>query len=174
MSSTRAGTFDQRRRRQGRWPVHKQSGRSRSGSRPRPSPQLAREDAARETFERVRTSQAGRRMILGVDRLDYSKGLEERFLAYEQLLIDHPDCGASVSSCCRSPPPAATRCKPIRRSARGSTACPAASTAPSPRSIGCRSATSTAAHRRDELAGIYRRGPGGAGHALARRHELGG
>ena len=29
-------------------------------------------------------------MILGVDRLDYSKGLEERFLAYEQFLEDAP------------------------------------------------------------------------------------
>jgi trehalose 6-phosphate synthase len=53
--------------------------------------ELATQDVAREAFERVRLSQAGRKMILGVDRLDYSKGLEERFLAYEQLLLDHPD-----------------------------------------------------------------------------------
>jgi trehalose 6-phosphate synthase len=33
---------------------------------------------------------AGRKMIVGVDRLDYSKGLEERFLAYEQFLADNP------------------------------------------------------------------------------------
>jgi trehalose 6-phosphate synthase len=48
-------------------------------------------DPAREVFARMRESQAGRRMILGVDRLDYSKGLEERFLAYEQFLADNPD-----------------------------------------------------------------------------------
>lgn len=50
-----------------------------------------RSEAATETAARLRASAAGRQVILGVDRLDYSKGLEERFLAYEQLLIDHPD-----------------------------------------------------------------------------------
>jgi len=39
-----------------------------------------------ESYQRMRESQAGRKMIVGVDRLDYSKGLEERFLAYEQFL----------------------------------------------------------------------------------------
>ncbi len=42
-------------------------------------------------FERTRASLLGRKMIIGVDRLDYSKGLEERFCAYEQLLMDYPD-----------------------------------------------------------------------------------
>ena len=37
-----------------------------------------------------------RKMIVGVDRLDYSKGLEERFLAYEQLLADNPEMGEKV------------------------------------------------------------------------------
>lgn len=41
--------------------------------------------------ERMGVSLAGRRMILGVDRLDYSKGLEERFLAYEQYLTSTPE-----------------------------------------------------------------------------------
>jgi trehalose 6-phosphate synthase len=35
-------------------------------------------------------------MIIGVDRLDYSKGLEERFLAYEQFLQDNPDLHEKV------------------------------------------------------------------------------
>ena len=48
-------------------------------------------DRAKAEFERVRASLLGRKMILGVDRLDYSKGLEERFLAYEQYLEDHPE-----------------------------------------------------------------------------------
>ena len=52
--------------------------------------QAAKSDEATQQFDRMQTSLAGRRMILGVDRLDYSKGLEERFLAYEQFLIDHP------------------------------------------------------------------------------------
>ncbi len=30
-------------------------------------------------------------LIVGVDRLDYSKGLEERLLGFEQLLSDHPE-----------------------------------------------------------------------------------
>ncbi|MDO9249827.1 MAG: alpha,alpha-trehalose-phosphate synthase (UDP-forming) [Phenylobacterium sp.] len=51
----------------------------------------AHSDAAMESFQRARSSLLGRKMILGVDRLDYSKGLEERFLAYEQFLVDHPD-----------------------------------------------------------------------------------
>ena len=33
----------------------------------------------------------GRAMIVGVDRLDYSKGLEERFLGYERFLDEHED-----------------------------------------------------------------------------------
>jgi trehalose 6-phosphate synthase len=57
---------------------------------------LATQEVAQQAFERVRYSQAGRKMILGVDRLDYSKGLEERFLAYEQLLVDHPDWAEHV------------------------------------------------------------------------------
>jgi len=32
-----------------------------------------------------------RALIIGVDRLDYSKGLEQRFNGYERLLADHPD-----------------------------------------------------------------------------------
>lgn len=52
---------------------------------------LAHTDRARETFERMRESANGRAMILGVDRLDYSKGLEERFLGFERFLQEHPD-----------------------------------------------------------------------------------
>ncbi|MDB5737003.1 MAG: trehalose-6-phosphate synthase, partial [Sphingomonas bacterium] len=36
-------------------------------------------------------SSNGRDMIVGVDRLDYSKGLEERFLGYERFLVEHPE-----------------------------------------------------------------------------------
>ncbi|MDQ0465725.1 trehalose 6-phosphate synthase [Caulobacter ginsengisoli] len=53
--------------------------------------EAAKSDEATQQFDRMQTSLAGRRMVLGVDRLDYSKGLEERFLAYEQFLIDHPE-----------------------------------------------------------------------------------
>jgi trehalose 6-phosphate synthase len=43
-----------------------------------------------ETVCRLVDGLRGRRCVLGVDRLDYSKGLVERFLAYEQFLTDHP------------------------------------------------------------------------------------
>ncbi len=51
---------------------------------------LAGSDVARETFERVQLSAVGRALIVGVDRLDYSKGLEERFLGYERFLTENP------------------------------------------------------------------------------------
>jgi len=51
---------------------------------------LAASPRARETHERVHNSVVGRALIVGVDRLDYSKGLEERFLGYERFLIDNP------------------------------------------------------------------------------------
>jgi trehalose 6-phosphate synthase len=51
----------------------------------------AQGQAATETYNRVRTSLGGRRMILGVDRLDYSKGLEERFNGYQRFLEDNKE-----------------------------------------------------------------------------------
>lgn len=53
--------------------------------------EMARSDVAQATCRQMRESARGRAMIMGVDRLDYSKGLEERFLGYERFLIDHPD-----------------------------------------------------------------------------------
>ena len=47
--------------------------------------------AGRSTYERMMTSANGRAMIVGVDRLDYSKGLQERFLGYERYLSAHPE-----------------------------------------------------------------------------------
>ncbi len=46
---------------------------------------------ARLAYRRMRDSATGRDMIVGVDRLDYSKGLEERFLGYERFLVEHPE-----------------------------------------------------------------------------------
>ena len=45
----------------------------------------------RLAYRRMKDSADGRDMIVGVDRLDYSKGLEERFLGYERFLVEHPD-----------------------------------------------------------------------------------
>ncbi|KAB7645566.1 alpha,alpha-trehalose-phosphate synthase (UDP-forming) [Polymorphobacter fuscus] len=51
----------------------------------------AESPAALATRARIAASIDGRQMIIGVDRLDYSKGLEERFLGYERFLADNPD-----------------------------------------------------------------------------------
>ncbi len=52
---------------------------------------LTESKAAQASYARMQESKLGRRMLLGVDRLDYSKGLEERLLAFEQLLNGNPD-----------------------------------------------------------------------------------
>ena len=51
---------------------------------------LAESPEAIETFNQMRDSAANRAMMVGVDRLDYSKGLEERFLGYERFLVENP------------------------------------------------------------------------------------
>ena len=46
---------------------------------------------ARRHQRRIEQSTGGRQLIFGVDRLDYSKGIPDRFAAYERLLEAHPD-----------------------------------------------------------------------------------
>ncbi|HEY5299447.1 MAG TPA: alpha,alpha-trehalose-phosphate synthase (UDP-forming) [Acetobacteraceae bacterium] len=46
--------------------------------------------ANRRQALRLRKNLAGRLLVLSVDRLDYSKGLRERFQAFERYLQDHP------------------------------------------------------------------------------------
>lgn len=53
--------------------------------------QLAASAEARKACEDMTRSANARAMIVGVDRLDYSKGLEERFLGYERFLAAHPE-----------------------------------------------------------------------------------
>ncbi len=48
------------------------------------------------TYDRMAAQSVFRSMIIGVDRLDYSKGLEERLLGYEQFLRDNPDMRGRV------------------------------------------------------------------------------
>lgn len=45
---------------------------------------------------RMVESSIGRDLIVGVDRLDYSKGLQERFTGYERFLNKHPERAAKV------------------------------------------------------------------------------
>jgi trehalose 6-phosphate synthase len=52
--------------------------------------------AGARTYDRMAASSAFRSMIVGVDRLDYSKGLEQRLLGYEQFLQDNPDMRGDV------------------------------------------------------------------------------
>ncbi len=55
----------------------------------------------REAFQKV---SGARPLILGVDRLDYTKGLPQRFSAYERLLDDYPEHRRNVSFLQIAPP----------------------------------------------------------------------
>ncbi|MGN6278318.1 MAG: alpha,alpha-trehalose-phosphate synthase (UDP-forming) [Sphingomonas sp.] len=59
---------------------------------------------ARDVRMRVLESGMGRSLVIGVDRLDYSKGLAERFLGYERFLQKHPDRRALVYMMQIAPP----------------------------------------------------------------------
>jgi trehalose 6-phosphate synthase len=60
--------------------------------------------AAKQAETRMAVSAVGRDMIVGVDRLDYSKGLVERFAAYELLLANYPELREKVSLLQIAPP----------------------------------------------------------------------
>ncbi len=53
-------------------------------------------DAVRH-YDRMRKSMGDRKLIIGVDRLDYTKGLPERFASFERLLEHYPDNRGRVS-----------------------------------------------------------------------------
>ncbi len=62
--------------------------------------QVANEAAAampEETVQRLIASLLGRKLIIGVDRLDYTKGLTERFAAFEHFLTTFPDSQGKVT-----------------------------------------------------------------------------
>jgi trehalose 6-phosphate synthase len=46
---------------------------------------------AREMYERMKDEYSRRRLLLGVERLDYSKGLPQRLHAFRQLLLKYPE-----------------------------------------------------------------------------------
>ncbi len=64
----------------------------------------AESDTARSQFERLRSSVEDKKTIIGVDRLDYSKGLEERFLGYRRFLEEHDDWRGRVTLLQIAPP----------------------------------------------------------------------
>jgi len=55
------------------------------------------DDTIDRDIEGLRAALGERRMILGVDRLDYSKGIPERLLAFEALLERYPEWRSQVS-----------------------------------------------------------------------------
>jgi trehalose 6-phosphate synthase len=90
--------------------------------------ELARSPETDAEVEQLRRQFHGRTVLLGVDRLDYTKGILERMSAFEDLLERGPTC-ASRSSWCRSPCRAATTSRSTARCAARSSSWPAASTA---------------------------------------------
>ncbi|MGA0586116.1 alpha,alpha-trehalose-phosphate synthase (UDP-forming) [Dyella sp. KRB-257] len=66
--------------------------------------QTAREAAGLEETARLRDSLQGRALIIGVDRLDYSKGLPERFRAYDHLLERAPALHRKITFLQIAPP----------------------------------------------------------------------
>ena len=52
---------------------------------------LARSREAIETYTTLKEEYAKRRLLVGVDRLDYSKGLPHRFRAFRELLANYPE-----------------------------------------------------------------------------------
>jgi trehalose 6-phosphate synthase len=57
----------------------------------------ANESVGDEAMERMTESLHGRKLIIGIDRLDYSKGLTERFAAFEQCLVTFPENRGAVT-----------------------------------------------------------------------------
>jgi trehalose 6-phosphate synthase len=57
----------------------------------------ATESLTTDSVKRMLAGLLGRRLMIGVDRLDYSKGLVERFRAYERFLETHPENQNRVS-----------------------------------------------------------------------------
>ncbi len=66
--------------------------------------EMAESREARQELASLQSTYAGKKIIVGVDRLDYTKGIPAKLLAFEQLLQDasevapaggaDPDCGA--------------------------------------------------------------------------------
>jgi trehalose 6-phosphate synthase/phosphatase len=76
--------------------------------------QGAEAPAARKSARRVTAADAGRKIILSVDRLDYTKGIPERLLAYDEFLVRHPQWREKVTLVCVAVP-SRTRVEEYRR-----------------------------------------------------------
>lgn len=58
---------------------------------------MAQVSASSPESQRLKESLGGRRLMIGVDRLDYSKGLVNRFAAYDRLLDTRPEHRSKVT-----------------------------------------------------------------------------
>ncbi|ODN70783.1 alpha,alpha-trehalose-phosphate synthase (UDP-forming) [Methylobrevis pamukkalensis] len=58
----------------------------------------------RRQIQRIRSVLGPRKQIVGVDRIDYSKGIPHRFRAFERLLEDYPENRGGVSLLQVAPP----------------------------------------------------------------------
>lgn len=74
------------------------------GSDPDAFARLATSPNAQKMYKRVERSINGRALILGVDRLDYSKGLPQRIQAYEKLLENNAGLRRTVHMIQIAPP----------------------------------------------------------------------
>ena len=66
--------------------------------------EAARRAVAHKEISQLRSSLQGRALIIGVDRLDYSKGLPQRFQAYARLLERAPELHRKVTFMQIAPP----------------------------------------------------------------------
>lgn len=65
---------------------------------------LSREAGELKRVKKMVKSLGGRDLIIGVDRLDYSKGLTQRFLSFERLLQRYPNSQKNVTFMQIAPP----------------------------------------------------------------------
>ncbi len=65
---------------------------------------LALDSQAANTVQRMAASLEDKQLIIGVDRLDYSKGLKQRLLSYERLLERYPNAQRNVTFMQIAPP----------------------------------------------------------------------
>jgi trehalose 6-phosphate synthase len=66
--------------------------------------EMAAAGAESKRVKKLVRSLGGRNLIIGVDRLDYSKGLMQRFLSYERLLQKYPNAQQNVTFMQIAPP----------------------------------------------------------------------
>jgi len=59
--------------------------------------ELTRAPEAMEMYERMRMEYSRRKLLVGVDRLDYSKGLPQRMRAFREFLTKNPDLRSSAT-----------------------------------------------------------------------------